>query len=125
MLQGKRSQSAARMFETNNNHAEQHKKRFSLFSEDQNNNLEAKATAKLDDIVRRIDKTTYVLQKTVPNGFPDQIDLLRAEVDDFNEEQQHVRMRHNILRSLKFDQIKARQEAIKERQSDVWLGFQP
>ncbi|KAJ0306278.1 hypothetical protein COL516b_004734 [Colletotrichum fioriniae] len=104
---------------------EQHKKRFSLFSEDQNNNLEAKATAKLDDIVRRIDKTTYVLQKTVPNGFPDQIDLLRAEVDDFNEEQQHVRMRHNILRSLKFDQIKARQEAIKERQSDVWLGFQP
>ncbi|KAK7451501.1 hypothetical protein Landi51_04872 [Colletotrichum acutatum] len=58
--------------------------------EDQNNSLEAKATARLDDIVRRIDKTTHVIQKTVPNGFPDQIYLLRAEIDDLNEEQQHL-----------------------------------
>ncbi|KAK1624060.1 hypothetical protein BDP81DRAFT_465006 [Colletotrichum phormii] len=72
--------------------------------EDQNNNLEAKATARLDDIVGRIDKTTQVLQKTAPNGFSEQMSLLRAETDDFNEEQH-----------LKFDQIKTRQEAIKER----------
>ncbi|KXH24923.1 hypothetical protein CSIM01_09978 [Colletotrichum simmondsii] len=83
--------------------------------EDQNNSLEAKTTAKLDDIVGRIDKTTQVLQKTIPNEFSAQIDILRAEIDDFNEEQQYVRTRHHILRSLKFDQIKARQEAIKER----------
>ncbi|KAK1455767.1 hypothetical protein CMEL01_04527 [Colletotrichum melonis] len=83
--------------------------------EDQNNSLEAKATAKLDDIVRRIDKTTQVLQKTIPNEFSAQIDLLRAAIDDFNDEKQYVRTRHHTLRSLKFDQIKARQEAIKER----------
>ncbi|KXH68832.1 hypothetical protein CSAL01_00100 [Colletotrichum salicis] len=88
--------------------------------EDQNNNLEAKSTARLDDIVGRIDKTTQVLRKAAPKGFSEQISLLRAEIDDFSEEQQYVRTRHQILRSLKFDQIKTRQEAIKERHKAIF-----
>ncbi|KAK1500532.1 hypothetical protein CTAM01_06467 [Colletotrichum tamarilloi] len=89
----------------------------------QNDILEAKTFGKLDEIVEGIDKTTEVLCQDLSNTYFAQIEAYQEEVNRFQGEVLRVRRQHQILQSLKFDQIKTRQAAIKKshRNTFNWI----
>ncbi|KAL0938096.1 uncharacterized protein CTRU02_207827 [Colletotrichum truncatum] len=78
----------------------------------QNAKLETQTTEKLEDIVQRIESTNLDMRKQQADEFSTQLARLKKEIFDFAEETNQVEKKQRILQSLRFVQMRDRQNAI-------------